>query len=364
MTREDTTPSRPLQVIRILAAKDAVAILMWRFKGGPQDKRETTPVTDKLLKSMVASAKRALANKDNDAAEAVVSRLLDRFPQAAASHGLQLELLLSRGQTDEAARLSERLITQFPSSPGVLFQAGMAAFHSKRYGPARRRFEESEKLFSAAKTRRWLAKTLINMGRFDDAEGLLLNLVDEAPQCRSDLAWLYERKGDMTRARQEASRHLERYPDDQKTRTQMLRLDADTLEESEVIDQVELLDALGEAIPDSLVPRYVRALVAVGRGDDARRFIDETRPNMNRRVIVDVAWTCHRLQLHDVAYELFVLVLEHHLRYYKLLNTLDFSAKRSGRVAELTEIYERLAPNHPEFYGRIKRLQREDDGKR
>ncbi len=285
------------------------------------------------MRSLVASARRALSSGDLPEADRLVTRLLDDYSGAAASHGLALELLIKRGELDEAGRVADRLEERFPDSAGVLFQTGMAAFRLKRYPAALRRFEESHKIYPAPKTRRWRAKTLTNMGRFDDAEALLVDLVEKDPNCRLDLAWLYERKGERERAIRQNARHLERFPTDRLALSQQTRLAAGELDEAEVIEQVQVLDELGEAIPEELISRYVSALVASGRSEEARRFITDEHPKLNRRTLTDLAWTCHRLQLHDMAYELFVLILEHRLSDFKLLNTLDFSARRA-RIAD------------------------------
>ena len=315
-------------------------------------------MTDRFYKSLVVSVKRALGKRDFDEAERLTSRLLDAYPGEAASHGFQLELLLERGRLEEAGRLAERLLVQFPGSAGIWFGAGLAAYRLKTYSEARRRFEESEKLFSSRKTRRWLAKTLTNMGRFDDAEALLTGLVESDPYCHGDLAWLYERQGDTERAKKAAALHLNRFPNDKRIQAQMVRLDAREIDATEVIEQVDFLVALGETIPDSLVSRYVSALAAVGNSEAVRQFISKEKRFLGQRVILDLAWTCHRLQLHDMAYDLFVLVWEKHLFDFKLLNTLDFSAKCTGRALELAGLYEPLAPRQPALYTRIKKLRR------
>jgi len=314
-------------------------------------------VTDRLFKSLFASTRKALSDKNIEEAERLTSRLLETYPGEAASHGFRLELLLSKRQLQEAERLAKRLIIQFPSSAGIWFNAGSAAFRLKRYPEARRRFEESEKLFSSVKAQKWLAKCLVNMGCFDDAEAMLQRLVDADPYCGADFAWLYERKGDIARARKAARDHLSRFPNDRLVRDQVARLDAVELDPKEVIAQVALLVDFGEAVPDALVSQYVAALAAVGDSDGVRRFIAEEKAHLGRAAVVNLAWTCHRLQLHDMAYDLFVLVWEQHLLNFKLLNTLDYSARCTGRALELAALYEAVAPRQPELWGRIKKLK-------
>jgi tetratricopeptide (TPR) repeat protein len=319
-------------------------------------------VTDRLFKSLVEAAKRAVARGNPDEAERAASRLMESYPAEAASHGIALELLLQKGLMDEAGRTADRLVDRFPNSAGILFQAGLAAYKQKKYALAAQRFDESEKLFSSKKTRRMLAKTLINLGRFDDAEGMLINLVEIDPSCRADLAWLFERKGDFGRAAAEAAKRLSEYPDDERARSQKIRLEASALDDAEVIEQVEILEELGERLPNEMVSRYVSALVASGRSDDARRFILTEKSDLDRRAIVDLAWTCHRLQLHDMAFELFILVLEEESRNFKLLNTLDFCAGRAGRAVELAELYETIAVKQKALFGRAKKLRGGEKG--
>ncbi len=325
---------------------------------------EWARVNDRLFKSLVEAAKRAMARGDGDEAERAASRLMELYPAEASSHGLMLELLLKKGRLDEAERAAERLTVRFPTSAGILFQAGIAAFRLKKYPLALMRFEESEKLFSSKKTRRMSAKTLINLGRFDDAESMLLNLVEIDPMCRTDLAWLYERKGDLVRAKEEAARRLSEYPDDERALSQKIRLEASSLDDAEVIEQVEILSELGEPLPPEMLSRYVNALLACGRSEDARKFIHDVKSGLDRRALVDLGWACYRLQLHDMVFELFVLVLEEENRNFKLLNALDISAVRAGRAAELAELYEALAQKQKALFGRARKLRGKETDRR
>ena len=318
-------------------------------------------MTDRLFNTLVHAAKQALQHRDLEEAERLVGKLLASYPTQAASHGLELERLLASGQMDEAGKLAEHLVARFPSSAGILFQAGMAASRQKKHDRALAHFEESEKLYSSRKTRRWIGKTLTNLGRFDDAESLLINLHAEDPYCGIDLAWLYERKGDATRAMTYVEKHLDRYPNDRRALSQRIRLRGDEIDTDDLLEQMDALEALGEPIPEELISKYVSALVADGQSDHARQFARDQANRMSQQTLVSLAWACHRLQMHDIAFELFVLVLENRLDDFKLLNTLEFSAKRAGRVEELAAVYETLGPKQPKLYGRAKRLKPQED---
>ncbi len=314
-------------------------------------------MADRLFNTLVHRCRQAIRRHDLEEAARLVGRLGESYPSEAASNGLALELLLAEGRVGEAVTLSERLVTRFPGSAGILFQAGMAAFRQKNHDKALAFFEESERLFPAVKSRRWIGKTLTNLGRLDDAESVLINVYREDPHCGVDLAWLCERKGDHHRSMEYVEKHLARFPDDHWAKAQQTRLRGSALDGNELLAQVEMLEALGESVPEALVAGYVEALAAAGRGDDARRFVRDEATRLSPHVSLNLAWSCYRLQLHDLAYDLFVAQLESRLTDVKLLNSLEFAAKRAGKQETLAEIFETLGPKNPALYGRAKKLK-------
>jgi tetratricopeptide (TPR) repeat protein len=310
----------------------------------------------RLFKTLVSAARAALSSRKLDEAGQIVARLREAFPSEAASHGLALDLLLAEHRLDEADTLADHLVRRFPSSAGILFGAGMTAYRRRDYPRALKLFDESERLFTSRKTRRFMGKTLTNMGCFDDAESLLINLLSEYSFCRADLAWLYERKGDVKRALEHVSKHLAEFPNDRGAAAQKTRLEAAGLHRDEVLEQVEVLDDLGEPIPEELISQYVRSMVEAGESRKAREFVKAHLKEFERRTLISLAYDFHHLQLHDMAFELFLMVLEERSADHKVLTTIEYSARKADRIPELVAAYETLAPKQPALYTRVRKL--------
>jgi tetratricopeptide (TPR) repeat protein len=278
-------------------------------------------------------------------------------PQHRVTRGCQLELLIARKRWAEARRLADELVRAFPASSRIHLLAGRIAFGERDYERARRCFRESARLHDHPLSRAWLARASTNLGRFDEAEPLLQELAAQRSYHLKDLAWLHERRGHHDLAREAVSRYLGDHPDDGQAREQQLRLRAASLAAEQVIEEVDTLDALGEEVPDALIPRYLESLLQCGRHDDARAFVEQRRPRLPPRVATNAAWTLYRGQVHDVACALFLDRWTDQRRNVKYLFALEKSADRAGRIADVVRLYEAYAAEQPDLNARLRRLR-------
>ena len=300
----------------------------------------------------------ALRRNDRTAAGQLLSRLREEDPLSAQTRCLELEVLIHDRRADDAARLAAQLVELFPSSARILHFAGRAAYRTRDYAEAERRLRESGRLAPRRQTDHWLGKTLTQKGDFDEAEALLLRTLPDNPWVGLDLAWLYERKGDLTRALRYVEAFLEQSPDNEFAGERRLRLRAQTMEASELRDEVETLRELGEEVPDALIPEYVDRLLRTGDGKRAREVALEAAPRVAVGIVADMAWKAYKLQAHDLAAELFLRALPANLRRLNFLNSLEAAAVRCGRVDDVVEAYRRHAPQMPNLYGRAKELEK------
>ncbi len=305
--------------------------------------------------------KAALYARDLEAADGLLDRLKREDPLALASRGLELEYLLLRERLDEAQALAAQLIQLFPASARIHYLAGRVAYGRRDYRAAVRAFGEANDLHPHWRARRWLGKASSQLGQLDEAEATLLALVADHPLVHRDLAWVYERRDDAARALHHANAYLELHPDDSFVKAQRMRLMGRTLDTEELIDEVETLEDLGEAVPREILPTYVERLLASGRGADARRFVASRCQDLPARELVAVAWAGYHLQAYDLALELFLRVLSECAGDVKFLAAIESAAIKCRRVAELVEHYTELGTCYPRLYGRCKRLRKHLD---
>ena len=310
-----------------------------------------------IVKVLQHNIKHALRRGELNQAAQILDRLKEEAPLSVITRGLELELMLKEGRLEQARPLAEQLLELFPDSGRVLYLAGQLAYRLKDYSQAEKCFRESLHVFPHWLTRRWLGKTLSQTGQFEEAEALLLEEVDGHPQCRLDLAWLYERRNEYERALSMLDHYLKDFPDDTFAEAQCLRLRARILAPEELIDEVETLHELGEEISPELMPEYVETLLATGQGGKVRLFIRDNIDNFELKLAARLAWVCHKLQAYDVALELFLKAFPDNLGNFKYLSALESAAAHCGRVEELVRVYETHAPEAKNLYGRIKRLK-------
>lgn len=276
----------------------------------------------------------AIRRGDLDTAEEKLARLRSEAPAAVETRGLELALLLRRGRLDDAARLADQVVEQFPGSARIWYLAGLVAYRRKRYEVAEERLRESERIHPHDHTRRQIGKALTQMGRLEDAEPILLGLVDRHPECRIDLAWLYERRGTPERALEELDLYLEARPGDRFAASQRLRLRAEALSLAEMREEVETLRELGEDVPGEFLPRYCESLVHDGEFAELRGFVAERADGLEPYVASRMAWQCYRLAVWDVALDLFLRALPGKRHDEKLITTMLAAARRCGREDE------------------------------
>lgn len=304
----------------------------------------------------------ALKGGAGAAALELLAQLKEEEPLAVETRTLELEVLLKAQRHDEAERLAGQLLRLYPDNGWVQFLAGMSAYRRRDYVTAATRFQESLRLSPHWRTRCYLGRALTQGGRLDQAEPLLLALVAERPQCRRDLAWLLERRGDGARALAEVTRYLADYPDDPLAREQEQRLRARSLAPGELQAEVETLVELGEEVPPELLPEYVESLFASGRGEQARAFVAERAAHLEPRLAVRVAWSCHHHEAFDLAYSLFLRDFRAQCGNVKFLAALEKCAGRCDRLGELIAFYEEQAPQEKRLYGRARKLRKRLDG--
>jgi len=310
--------------------------------------------TDTLARNLV----RLLTTGDLDEAGQALARLKETEPLARRTRGLELEYLVRANRTSEARELAAQLCEQFPDSARIRHWAGRAAYRARDYAAAAEAFRESARLAEHWRNRLWLGKALTQLGRLDEAEAELHRVRGASPLVERDLAWLHERRGEPEQALSHLEAYLEQRPDDTMAATQRSRLRGRSLSDAELIEEVESLEALGEPVPEALVPTYVQRLLAHARGREARGFIAANRGEWSSATVKAVAWVCYQARVWDLALDGFQQVLDEELTNVKFLAALEKAARQCRRVDELIEAYAARAPECQRLYGRIKRLER------
>jgi len=299
---------------------------------------------------------RALRGGAHEEAADLLARLKTADPLSLHTRGLELEYLVRTGRGEEATKLADGLVVQFPASARVLHWAGRAAYAVRDYDAAAARLRESGRVAPHWTTDWWLGKALTQRGDLEAAEPILARVVTDHPHVRTDLAWLYERRGDLRQALEQIEACLTAQPDNAYAQRQRLRLNALVAPAADLIEEVETLQDLGEAVPDAILPAYVEGLLRMGRSAEARHLVAQRKDTLSPRVAIGVAWRAHHLSAFDLSCELLLAHLEHNLGNLKYLNALERAARNAGRVEAVREAYRRLAPRARRLYGRIKRL--------
>ena len=288
----------------------------------------------------------------------VLTRLEEVAPLALETRAFSLELLLRGRSYQEAAALAMQLVELFSASAHVQYRAGIAAYRLRNYSLAAERLRESRRLHPHWKFSRWLGKTLTQLGELERAEGLLAELVESHPVCLTDLAWVHERRGDPARALELLEAHRKRFPDDAFVAARIKRLRTRGLSPEEILQEMALLEELGEEAPPELESAFVRSLLAPGQGKRARELVRERRRTWSREQIREVAWDSYRLQAFDLACELLLQLFPGERSNFKYMNTLERTAQLCGRLDTLVERYESAAESDRTLYGRLKKLRR------
>jgi tetratricopeptide (TPR) repeat protein len=301
---------------------------------------------------------RALRAGRLDDAASALELLKHEDPLSVYTRGGELELLLRLNRLDEADLLAGQLVESFPESARILYLAGRVAYRCKSYQRARRLLDESYRVSPHWRTRHWLGKTLTQAGQLTAAEPILTEVVSEHPHTGCDLAWLYERMGDESRAIATLETYLQSYADDPYAQQQLSRLRARTLGTERLQEEVETLLELGEELPADLAPDYIKSLLTTGQGERARELINSLIATLDDRTLTRIAWVCRKLQAFDLSFRLFLHTLTFNLSSPKFLNALESDARRVGRVDELIQAYKAHADEHKRLWGRLRNLSR------
>jgi tetratricopeptide (TPR) repeat protein len=300
---------------------------------------------------------RALAENRLKDAEDILLHLRREDPLSQETRGFELELLLNSNRAAEADALARQLFRLFPDSARIAFLAGKSAYRLRHYDEAEDHFRESQRLYPHWRTQQWLGKTLTQSGRFAEAEALLLRIHEQMGGASLDLAWLYERKGDLETALRLCEEYIAAHPGQPYAEQQRVRLKARMLEPEALIEEVGALADLGEDVPPMLFPEFVQRLFETGQTEEARAKVAGRIRTLDATAGSRVAWVCYRARAYDLAFTLFVAHLRSNLSYFKYLNALEAAARRCARVPDLAEAYTALLPEAPHLHGRLKKLQ-------
>ncbi|TMQ18685.1 MAG: hypothetical protein E6J90_19605 [Deltaproteobacteria bacterium] len=311
----------------------------------------------RLVPALSQNMRRALRDGKLAEAASILVDLKDEAPLALETGALELELLVRSRRGEDAELLARRLVERFPGSGHVRYWCGRAAYLRRRYSEAEACFRESGRLAPHVMHELWLGKTLTQLQRFDDAEALLVRVVEQRPSARADPAWLHELRGDTARALAVVEAHLADHPDDARVQDQRARLRARSMEPGQLVAEVEELAELGEQVSESVLAEYIEGLLREGRGAEVRTVVHERAPALSARGARSLAWKTYKLQAYDLAFELFAAAFAAGVSDDKQLSAFESAARKSGRVADLIAIYEQAAPQRPPLYGRIRKLK-------
>lgn len=299
----------------------------------------------------------ALNRGQLDQAAALLENLKREAPLAIETRECELEYLTRAGQMPEAGALARQLTELYPASARIQYLAGVLAYKQKEYAGAERLLNESLKLRDNWQTRHWLGKALTQAGKLAEARPILEQLVAEHPECRTSLAWLYERLGDTARALTAAEKCLAERPGDRFVAAQVKRLRAHMLPPDELQQDVEALVEHGEEIPAELFPEYVETLLKSGQSGRARDVIYGRFDKIDHKLAMRIGWTCYKLQAYDIALRLFTKAFPAHREDFKMLAALERSADRCGAIESLIRLYSEHVKEDRRFFGRIRALK-------
>jgi tetratricopeptide (TPR) repeat protein len=319
---------------------------------------KSAKLSKQFLQALQRNLRQALNQNHADEAAEILDRLKKEDPLSLETRGFELEFYLKSNRLSEAESLARQLCHLFPQSARIFLLAGKVAYRQKRYLEAEARFRESHRIFPHWRTAHWLGKTLTQSGKLEEAEPLLVGVVEHSGNARLDLAWLYERRNDFDGALKQYDAFLEHNPAHTFAIEQQKRLKAKILDPDALIEEVDALAEWGEQIPDALFSELVEKLFQTGDSLRARAEITARLGKFDTRLGVRVAWVCHKYQAYDLALSLFQVFLPANLSNYKYLRALESAAARCHRVPQVIEAYRALAGQAPHLHGRIKSLAR------
>ena len=315
-----------------------------------------------MFKPIVATLRenmwRALSEGRLQDAEDILTRLKQEDPLSQETRGSELELSLNLNRLGEAKALARQLCRLVPQSGRIFFVAGKVAYRLKDYKEAESRLQESHRIYPHWRTQYWLGKTLTQLGRLDEAESLLLPARERTANALLELAWLYERRNDLQAALKAYDDFLAAHSGHSFAMEQRLRIKARMVEPESMIEELDTLAELGEAIPEALFPDYVQKLFETGQTVRAREEIIAKMREPDLKTGSRLAWICYGAKAYDLACTLFLAHLQTNLSYYKYLNALESAAAKCGRIPLVLEAYRSYAAETPSLLGRSKWLAR------
>jgi len=311
-----------------------------------------------VVPALRENMRRALNEGRLHDAEEILARLKHEDSLSPETRGFELELCLNTNRIAHANTLAHQLCRLFPESGRIFFLAGRVAYRLKNYKDAEARFRESHRIYPHWRTQYWVGKTLTQSGQFEEAESLLLAARERTANAILELAWLYERKGDLHAALKAYDEFLAVQPDHSFAIEQRLKIKARMLEPESLIEEIDTLAELGEEIPAALFPEYIQKLFESGQTLQARERVVAKIRGMDAKTGSQLAWVCYRAKAFDLACTLFLAHLQANLSYYKYLNALESAAAKCDRIPHVLEAYQSYAAEAPSLHGRSKSLAR------
>ena len=315
-------------------------------------------IGNQVIRVLRRNLHQAIYNRHLDDAEALLGQLKQEEPLSLETRGFELDYLIATQQCSDAEIMADQLLRLFPQSARIQYLAGRAYYRVKKYDLALRCFNESKNIHSHWRTLRWLGKTQTQLGQLNEAEATLIAVAAEHFAIDVDLAWLYERMNQPSRALEFIEIHLAKHPDDEFAKTQRLRLRTQTQEPEALSEDVDMLLDLDEEVPVEMLPAYLQNLLESGQGKLARQFVLKHQTQFDEKTAASLGWICYRLQAYDLAMNLFIHGLAKRSNDVKFLSALEASARHCQRVEELIEQYESKAPDAKRLYGRKIQLKK------
>jgi tetratricopeptide (TPR) repeat protein len=310
-----------------------------------------------IIEALKRNMRRALIDGNLGEAESILAHLKREDPLSPDTRGLELEFYLNSGKLADAGKLAEQLCRLFPSSARITFLAGKVDYRQKHYESAEAHFRESLRLYSHWRTRHWLGKTLTQLGKFGEAESLLLMVLENHRHALLDLAWLHERRNDLDAALKALDEFLSENPGHGYASEQRLRIRAKLLEPEELISEIGTLADLDEEMPQTLFPEFVRRLFETGQSPRARQEILAKMDRIDAKAAVQVAWVCYKAQAYDIACTLFLAHLGSNKTNFKYLAAMEAAADRCKRLPDVVAAYQTYLPEARHFFGRWRSLE-------
>ena len=311
-----------------------------------------------LILALKRNIKQWLLQSQLQHAQAALNELKQLEPLSLETRGLELEWLLKSRQYTQAGQVSTQLLNLFPQSSRIHYLSGQLAYRLKQYAGALSAFDESYRLSPYWHIERYIGKTLTQAGNFDRAEPLLLRLVNQHPICLMDLAWLYERKQQYSKARSNIQQYLKFRPQDEFAKKQLQRLQVHQLSTRQLVEEVQALDDFDENIPPELLSEYISDRLSHGEGKAIRQWINKHLQDIKSGDALQPGWACFHGKAFDLAYTLMVREFSSQYQNDKYRTALETSAERSGQLEQLIEVYQPYTEQDPRFFGRILKLNK------